>query len=122
MNNRQLPLLIVIAVLFSSISHAEPAPAKPKASSTSGAAKFASVEASLSLAAEGLKGGCETARASGDSPFRTLQSMDFRLPAAVYAASQRCPDGMRWACHPSCVEENPQTGKCIAWVPVCGCE
>ncbi len=136
MNNRQLPLLVVIAVLIASISHAESAPvalaplapsavvavtAKPKAPSISGKAKFATVEASLSLAAEGLKGGCETAKASGDSPFRTLQSMDFRLPAAVYAASQRCPDGMSWRCVPSCAEKHPLTGECTIWIPVCGC-
>ena len=111
--------LLLAAVLVASMSHA--ADLKPLAPRAVIAAKFASVEASLNLAAEGLKGGCESARTTGDSPFRTLQGMDFRLPAAVYAASQRCPDGMSWKCVPECVQTHPLTGLCTFWIPVCGC-
>ncbi|MEQ1919058.1 MAG: hypothetical protein ABL955_07650 [Elusimicrobiota bacterium] len=41
---------------------------------------------------------------------------------ALDLAAGRCPDRMVWVCHPTCAEENPQTGKCMVWVPVCGCE
>lgn len=137
MNIRQSPLLAVIALVLSSLSRAEPAPAptplapsvvvaaaaKPKISEAARDAKIASVEAALSRAVEGLKGGCETARDSGESPFQALQSFSIQPPEAkVVLAAGRCPDRMVWACHPACAEENPQTGKCMVWVPVCGCE
>lgn len=145
-------ILALSAVLFASAaSNAEPAPVartfatmgtasfrtfqpadlKPLAASAVaapaaapkavGEKNSAGVESALDAAAEGLKGRCETAKDAGESPFRTMQSFAIK-PTIVSAASQRCPDGTKWACHPWCNETDPMTGKCIFWVPVCGCE
>lgn len=76
------------------------------------------VDEALLLAAEGLRGGSETARSSAEAPFLALGGAVFR----PVAASQRCPDGMSWVCHPYCIEESPVSGKCIFWGRACGCE
>lgn len=76
------------------------------------------VDEGLFLAAEGLRGGSESARTSGESSLLALQNAVFR----PVAASQRCPAGMSWVCRPYCVQEDPMTGKCISWMRDCGCE
>lgn len=133
MNLGRKPLLLALtAVLLASASNAATAPAikplapsavvaKPVAAVALADKDSAGVESALALAAEGLKGGCETARNSGESPFRTLQDFSIK-PTIVAAAFQRCPDGTKWACHPWCNEYHPTTGKCVFWVPACACE
>jgi hypothetical protein len=149
--SKSLPLALMSVLIAAAASRAEPAPvvqtfatmgtasfrtflpadlkplaasavvvpaAKPKAAVEK---NFAGVQSALEAAAEGLKGRCETARDAGESPFRTMQSFSIK-PTIVAAASQRCPDGMKWVCHPWCNETDPMTGKCIFWVPACGCE
>lgn len=93
---------------------------KPNASAAGAENRFASVEASLSLASEALKGGCETASSSGESPFRALQAIDFKLPGVVAAASERCPAGTHWDCILICKVKDP-LGNCVIEVPLCGC-
>lgn len=127
--HREIMLGALAGLSLASAAFAETSPApKPLAPSvvvaaTGRPAAVTPVEASLALAAEGLKGSCETARASGESPFGALLNANFRpaAPRAV-APARRCPGGMTWICRPYCAEEEPLTGRCIFWGASCGCE
>lgn len=148
---KSLPVALMAVLFAAAVSSAEPTPVvqafatigaasfrtfkpadlKPLAASTVvapavkphavGVRNSSGVESALDAAAGGLKGRCEMARDAGESPFRTLQSFSIK-PTIITAASQRCPDGTKWVCHQWCNETDPMTGKCIFWVPVCGCE